>query len=303
MSVLSNAITGFRNLISINEKFQASLCEHKKMLLQNNILHNSALGISSNKYGDKEIIVSLTSYGKRIHEVALTIESLMEQTILPNRIILWLSNKEKNIPTALKQLEKRGLEIEFCNDIGSYKKLLPALKKFANAIIITVDDDVYYEYDLLENLIVANKKFPNDILAHRMHRMTLNQEKDVMPYFAWEHCVKDFEPSFLNFAVGVGGVLYPPDSFDESVFDESVFMNICRYGDDIWFKAMSILKNRKTRSVFSHSPKGEDYYENNLLNSTGLFSMNTTGKNLNDIQLNAVFSKYGIKDIIKSVES
>ena len=65
------------------------------------------------------------------HTTYDTIESIMEQTMKANRIILWLdySFEKQPLPKALQLLQKRGLEIEYCKDIRSYKKLIPALKK------------------------------------------------------------------------------------------------------------------------------------------------------------------------------
>jgi predicted transcriptional regulator len=49
----------------------------------------------------------------------------MQGTIKPNRIILWLSKDEfinQQIPITLQKQKKRGLEIEFCDELFSYKK-------------------------------------------------------------------------------------------------------------------------------------------------------------------------------------
>ena len=62
----------------------------RKHMLEQNILFKTEMGISQEKYVDHEIIVSLTTYGSRIYDVALTIESIMEQTMKANRIILWI---------------------------------------------------------------------------------------------------------------------------------------------------------------------------------------------------------------------
>jgi hypothetical protein len=126
---------------------------------------SQSIGITSTNYfHEKEVIISLTTYSKRIYDVYLAIETLMHQTMKPNKIILWLAEDEftlDNIPQTLKNLQKRGLTIEFCKDLKSYKKLVPALKKYPEDIIITVDDDALYQHDLVENLVNAYKDNPN----------------------------------------------------------------------------------------------------------------------------------------------
>lgn len=98
--------------------------------------------------GDRELIVSLTSYGCRVNSVALTIESIFQQTVKPNRIILWLSSDEflclEDLPYSLRKLQERGLDILFCEDIRSFKKLIPTIKLYPEADILTIDDDVLY---------------------------------------------------------------------------------------------------------------------------------------------------------------
>ena len=98
---------------------------------------------------NKKIIVSLTSYPARIDVVNTTIESILNQSLKANRIILWLApeqfpNKEKDLPDKLIKLKKYGLIIDWYHDIGSYKKLIPTLKLYPNDIIVTADDDVLY---------------------------------------------------------------------------------------------------------------------------------------------------------------
>jgi len=58
-------------------------------------------GISGEKYCDNEVIVSLTAFDRRLYEVYLAIEPIMQQTLKPNRIILWLSDKLKNMDIPL----------------------------------------------------------------------------------------------------------------------------------------------------------------------------------------------------------
>lgn len=119
----------------------------------NEVQHLTNLMLNTNKIGidklfsinNSKVIVSLTTYNKRIYDVYLAIESIMQQTVKPSKIILWLDENEfrpDNIPNSLILQQKRGLEIRFCANIKSYKKLIPTLKNYSNDIIITIDDDV-----------------------------------------------------------------------------------------------------------------------------------------------------------------
>lgn len=107
-----------------------------------------------------ELIVSLTSFPPRIKTVHKTIETLQDQTYQADRIILWLAEeefpeKEKELPRELLALRDKGLEIRWCNNIYSYKKLVPTIKLYPNAIIVTADDDLYYSNEWLKRLYIG----------------------------------------------------------------------------------------------------------------------------------------------------
>lgn len=256
------------------------------------------MGVSTHPICDKEVIVSLTSYGNRIYDVYLAIESIMQGTIKPNRIILWLSDELKNekLPKTLQMQATRGLEVEYCKDIRSYTKLIPALRKYPDSIIITIDDDAIYDFDIVEKLVKAYQKYPYDIHANRIHRITVDDRGEIESYNNWKWCYNDYDVSSFNFLTGVGGVLYPPNSLDNAVFDKDVFLNICKTADDVWFYLMALKKGTLVRKVYTHSSKGEDYTVNNSPAEIGLLEKNTDRVCCqNDIQFKAVMKHYGLK--------
>lgn len=298
-TIIANYIRRIVGTADLQKKIQNNrreyIYENRKNQMIDHILHDTDLGISENSYTDHFIIVSLTSYGKRIHDVALTIESIMQQSMKANKIVLWLddSYKGKLLPQSLVKQQKRGLEIFFCKDIGPYKKLIPSLCRFPNDAIITVDDDAIYDYDLLERLIIPYLEDPSYIYCHRCHRMQLSHDGSILPYMQWmQHFNCNDTPSHLNFATGVGGVLYPPHSLDEEVMNEKTFMEICKYADDVWYKAMAIKRGTRVKKVFSRNPGSEEYVLNDKVQDIGLHNINTKGDILNDIQIRDVFLKY-----------
>ena len=107
---------------------------------------DSHMGIDRNG----KLIVSLTSFPARIELVWMTIASLMNQTMKPKKIILWLSEEqfqtEESIPQTLLALRKRGLEIRFCEDIKPHKKYFHTMQEYPDDIVVTVDDDIFYPH-------------------------------------------------------------------------------------------------------------------------------------------------------------
>lgn len=264
-------------------------------------LHNKELGITSEPLCDVEVIVSLTTYGNRLYEVAPTIESIMQGSMKPNRIILWLEDemKEVTLPIALKRQQERGLEIAYCKNIRSYKKLIPTLNKYPNAGIITIDDDCVYDYDLVEKLVNAHIGYPKEIIANRMHRIVLGKNKRPVSYMDWEWNVNPSieETSHLLFLTGGGGTFYPPNTLHPEVMNESVFMDICKFADDVWFNAMALMAGTKVRKCYTHNSKGEDYVTNEDAQFFALSKLNAVrNKCGNDSQIKAVFDYYQLWD-------
>jgi hypothetical protein len=207
---------------------------------------NQPIGIQEKGTFENEIVVSLTSFPARIKTVFVTIDSLLCQSLKPNHIILYLAEEEfpsKEIPEALKAQQKRGLEIHWVqNNYRPYNKLVHALKEYPEAVIITVDDDAFYEPSLLEEFYLEHLKNPKNIISKRYRAVTYDQDLHVKGYNQW--CapqVKD--SSFFIFPTGLGGILYPPHSLDEMVSNEVLFMELCPYQDDIWFWAMAVKNN------------------------------------------------------------
>lgn len=235
------------------------------------------------------IIVSLTSYEKRFKDLPITLYSLLNQKLKPDKIILWLDEDKHNLaslPYEITQFIKNGLEIRFVKDIKSYTKGIYAFKEYPSSIIVTADDDIYYPAKWLKKLYHSYISNPEEIHVHRAHKVNLN-----LPYEKWEKEVKKEEASFANFLTGVGGVLYPPNCFTKEVLREDIFLKNSPTADDIWFWIMALVHNRKIRVVKNHL---KTLICTNILRQLfdkTLYSQNRNGKN--DEQLANLMKFYG----------
>lgn len=272
----------------------AIVSELRENVLRDKAIHCTELGVSQERYCEYELIVSLTTYGHRIYDVCLAIESIMQGSLLPNRIVLWLGEdfKGRTLPRALQNQVNRGLEIQFCRDMMSYKKLIPSLNRYPNAIIVTIDDDMIYSQEMLEGLFQSYQCAPQAIHANRLHNMTFSENGNLKSYLEWEQEVSVAKHPF--FTTG-GGVLFPPNSLPNETLNEAVFTQICGFADDVWFNAMAILNNTKIVKVETRSPKGTEYYPLISVREQGLWEENTNSNYCrNDEQIKAVFTKYAI---------
>ena len=285
---------------------KSSLKTINKATLDNELETFKSCGITGD---DKDLIVSLTSFPQRMYELHYTLYSLLTQNIKPGKIILWLAEEEfphleKDIPKKVLNLRNNGLEIKWCNNIYSYKKLIPALKNYPDNIIVTADDDIFYENDWLEKLILSHEKDKKSIICHRAHKIKLTKEGVIASYKNWAKKIRTSAPSYFNFSTDAGGVLYPPHCLYKDILNEKLFMEFAPKADDVWFWAMALLNGTKT-SVAQNCTKQLTYInperERGLTNELTLFQTNKKGGN--DLQLEKVINHYPqILDILKETE-
>ena len=116
------------------------------------------------------IIVSMTSWKKRITNVKYVVSSILQGTYKPDKIILNLSTDEfqdKHIPIDLKLLEKYTIfEINWVKEnTKAFKKIIPTMELYPDSIIISIDDDIIYPRLFIETILDSYKKQNKDIIT------------------------------------------------------------------------------------------------------------------------------------------
>ena len=199
------------------------------------------------KSNKQQVIVSMTSFPAAIKYAEQAIRSLLGGTVLPDRLILYVTLSqfaEGEMPATLTALADENPIFEIRNydrDIRSYRKLVPALADFPDAIIVTVDDDVLYSKHMLEELLRMHSEMPDAILAHRAKLIKPGRPYREWRKYRWYHFLfKRIHRSFLNIQTGVGGVLYPPHSLKADMMNVDLFTELAPSTDDIWFWAAGV---------------------------------------------------------------
>ena len=254
------------------------------------------------------VYISLTSIFKNQSQLLETLVSITKQTYLPKKIFLYLSEEPYLLDTGFKDKKitnlellnflyknKNFIELVWVNNEGSYRKLLPLLKKKWNedCIIITIDDDTVYVENLIENLI-------NDY----------NRHKCVTCYFGFtpkssiSGKVEDFNSRdrgslinkhIYNFPMGKGGILYKPQFFhktNELIFNKNFYIKICSKQDDLWFYMVRVLNNVE---CFLDTKK----YMSKDLSNIGLFHTYNSKNNANTLSFKKLFEELKLKKFIK----
>jgi hypothetical protein len=250
--------------------------------------------------GKIPLIVSLTTIPERLEKMSVATESLLRQTLKPDRIVLWLDEKlAGKLPSWLRRQRERGLEVRFVRDIGPYTKVIYALKEFAGDLVVACDDDVIYPRDWLKDLAEAHAREPQCVICHKARRMAVDPGGGLRPYNEWKISGGDCPvPSFSIFPICTGGILYPPGALHPEVFNEAVFRKICPIADDVWMKAMSLLNNVRCHKV---APVSMQFVSVRGTQHKTLASENMA-RGRNDVQLRAVFDHYNLQPVLANAD-
>ncbi|MBZ9652568.1 hypothetical protein [Psychroflexus montanilacus] len=265
-----------------------------KLLLKTQ--NNFVQGVSSTKINDSKIIVSLTSFPERINHVWVSIECLLRQSYKPNMIILWLSKdqfKNVKLPHSLLSQTKRGLTIKFCDDdLKAHKKYFYSIQKNPNDIIITYDDDLYYDKWSIERIMKLHSKYPKFICTNRAHEIKFDFNNQILPYAKWNHRVTKEKPSFKIVQTGGAGTLYPKNSLNTNVLNKDLIIEKCLFADDLWLKIHSLINGIKVvtnssnnKQPITTTPKS---FKTKLISHNGKLGGN-------DVQLMSLIKYYNIE--------
>lgn len=199
------------------------------------------------------IVVSLSSSETNFDDLELTLYSIFNQSVLPDRVILWLSDfyDLTEVPYSITRYIKNGLEIRFVDNKKSFTKIIYALKELQNSIIITADDSILYPRDWLKKLYHSYISSPKDIHVHMAYKIVTNHSK-ISSCREWTEYAKDETASFQYFPECSCGVLYPPNCFVRDVFREDIYDKKVNASWDVWSWIMAIVSNRKIRLVKNH---------------------------------------------------
>ena len=137
------------------------------------------------------------------------------------------------------------------------------MKKYKNLPIITVDDDIQYPKDTIENMYNTWLKHKDSIIARRSFNISFTNGK-INSYLSWLNNFSGItsEPSHKVFATGVGGIFYPPDALkiSDDLIPEILDM---KYDDDTYLKVLELRNDVKVMNIV-HTGDYNVLYAKNL---------------------------------------
>jgi hypothetical protein len=232
-----------------------------------------------------QLIVSLTSHPPRFPMLKQALQSILDQDMKPDATVLWLAPSEfAQLPTEILRMD--GLTIRQCEDIRSYKKLIPALQEYPGAFVLTADDDLIYPRTWVRSFCEAFRT-PTEILLRRgRHVAPANAAGDLASYNAWP-MVNDGNANRLVFPTSCHGMLVHPGAMSFEVTDMAKARELAPMNDDIWWYWMGLRGGSTFRVIdgdpIRDLPTGQD----------GLWSQHNRDGG-NDKQIAAMIEAYGL---------
>lgn len=189
----------------------------------------------------------MTSFPARISYVWLVIECLLRQTVVPSRIIVYLSKEQFQnksvLPKNLRNYPDDIVEFRFVNgDIRSHKKYWYAVEEWKDRPIVIVDDDIVYDSRMIEDLESASRQMEKTISCCWGITILWSDNGELNPYSLWrgKRTKKTLgKRDHARFFGSGGGTYFPVGSLKDANLELSTLMSICPTADDIWLNAIT----------------------------------------------------------------
>lgn len=229
------------------------------------------------------VIVSCTTTKNRLPLLYYMIKSIKKQSLKPDVLYVNLSpikdllnNIQDNVPDLFEQ---DFIQINWTEDVGSYRKLIPIIEKAGTEdLIITADDDILYGLHWLERLVNLAEEYPNNIVCARARNIKKNFFGNWQNYSRWDIVSTPKEGMYI-LPTGCGGVVYRKHLLDLDFLFDPAFKRLAPSTDDLWFRMATLRKNVPVL-VCPEIDRGSIY----LKHSEGLDQVNFNKKTLSFFQ-------------------
>ena len=189
--------------------------------------------------------ISLTSISSRLDILGRTLRILLNQTLKPSGIYVYLSRDPYGIDEGCKVLPKdlqilfateSLLHLRWVENTGPYCKILPFSKEFPNTPVLVVDDDTKYLPTLVERAYALWLQH-QCCITFRATEMNLETSYSTWPNAAGRTAIP-------LFAKGNGGIVYHTSWFqDPRIHDFAKYKELAPLADDVWLNAWRIQQN------------------------------------------------------------
>ena len=273
-----------KKLATVEKSLRREIAEAHSQLTLLNLL---APGADKRSW---DYVLSLTSHPARFDALAQMLPTLKEQVLQPKKIYLNIAQGDvAALPQNVKEIVASGyVTLNQVEDLGPGKKLIPTLAIEKTLPIIVIDDDLILAPDLTLKIMLQHHLYPSCIIASRVHRVTLDESGNLLPFTQWE---KTYEledgPSWELLATSGAGTLFPAGSLHPDATDAAAYKELALHTDDLWWYFQGRRAGTQVRRVpgyraLTFIPDSQE---------AGLW--NTGNKSRNDVNLEKLIEKYG----------
>ena len=123
----------------------------------------------------KMIYVSISTIPPRIKNLEKSVESILNQTLKPDKIFINIPLKYRRFKEIIKDdqipnFKDSSIEVTRCEDCGPGTKLLGSLHKMEkDSLVILADDDNFYENYMIEKFYYFYKMAPGNAYSFYVH--------------------------------------------------------------------------------------------------------------------------------------
>lgn len=202
--------------------------------------------------------ISLTSIQQKQNELKKTLQTVLNQTLKVDKCYIYLSEEpylldkgftDRKLNDELQQFISSNniFEIRWTKNTGPYRKLLPLLKEKFNedCIIITLDDDIEFDKNLVKNLVTDYNKH-KCCISYRGFNMDYKNSIKNISYKNSDNNNKT-GIDLYNFSTNGAGTLFHPSFFHNKpdlIFNDMFYTEFPTC-DDIWYNFCRIANNIK----------------------------------------------------------
>lgn len=204
-----------------------------------------------------KIVANLTTWTKRDWCLHPMLKNLKQQTLYPDRIVLWLSEEEYNkdkLPQSIQKCidEKLLTDVMWVKNNTKGHKRYDCFKYFNDCYNILLDDDILYKPAFIEELVNETKKHQNCITVYSSYSVEYNGVHVTRGQFMKEPSHKN------NFMAGL--CCFPPYIFPFDAYEnESMRNEYVLNCDESWYRPFFIKHDIKINVMYQWD--GNSHYQ------------------------------------------
>jgi len=216
------------------------------------------------------IVISLTTIPSRVLHLKGFLSLLQQQTFQPDRIYINLPkwSKRENCAYPEPDIEETDqVRIIRCEDYGPITKLYPILSEELDpeTIIITLDDDIEYIPDRIQQLVQMTREYPNAAIGGSGFILG-----ELWNFFGTVRTPKT--ATLVDVLEGYSGCAYRRKFFQDDLLNYDQAPKEAFYHDDVWISGHlarqnipRIVHEKQIDSSFGNSGYGQEKHLSNGL--------------------------------------